>query len=103
MTVYACNTESDFTTSTGILIVLAVCLMLLGLITLFVHSDFLENLYCCFGVFVFGVYLIVDTQLIMGGRKVELGIDEYILAAMMLYIDIIQIFLYLLRLLGDRR
>jgi len=39
----------------------------------------------------------------MGGKQVELAIDEYILAAMMLYIDIIQIFLYILRLLGDRR
>jgi len=101
--VYACNTESDFTTSTGILIVLAVCLMTLGLVTIFVHSNFLDNLYCCLGVFVFGIYLIVDTQLIMGGKQVELAIDEYILAAMMLYIDIIQIFLYILRLLGDRR
>lgn len=54
-------------------------------------------------MFVFGIYLIVDTQLIMGGKQVELAIDEYILAAMMLYIDIIQIFLYILRLLGDRR
>ena len=77
--------------------------MILGLVTMFVHSNFLDNLYCCFGVFVFGIYLIVDTQLIMGGKQVELAIDEYILAAMLLYIDIIQIFLYLLRLLGDRR
>lgn len=103
MTAYACNTESDFTASTGILIVLGVCLMMLGLVTIFVQSSFLENLYCCLGVFVFGIYLIVDTQMIMGGKSVELSIDEYILAAMLLYIDIIQIFLYILRLLGNNR
>ena len=51
----------------------------------------------------FGFYLIVDTQMIMGGKSIELSIDEYILAAMLLYIDIIQIFLYILRILGNSR
>ena len=55
-----------------------------------------------FGVFVFGIYLIVDTQMIVGGKHVELSVDEYVLAAMLLYVDIVQIFLYILRLLGNR-
>ena len=84
------------------MIVLLVCLVTLGITSMFVDSPFLENLYCMVGVMLFGFYLIVDTQMIMGGKNVELSIDEYILAAMMLYIDIIQIFLYLLRFLGGR-
>lgn len=102
LTLYACYTESDFTTSYGIMIVLLVCLVTLGITSMFVDSPFIENLYCMVGVMLFGFYLIVDTQMIMGGKNVELSIDEYILAAMMLYIDIIQIFLYLLRFLGGR-
>lgn len=50
----------------------------------------------------YAFYLIVDTQLIMGGRRNELTLDNYILGAMLLYIDIIQLFLNLLRILGDR-
>ena len=40
--------------------------------------------------------------MIMGGRTIELSIDEYAIAAMILYIDIIQIFLYLLQLLSKK-
>ena len=50
----------------------------------------------------YAFYLIVDTQLIMGGRRNELTLDNYILGAMLLYIDIIQLFLNLLRILGER-
>ena len=50
----------------------------------------------------FGFYLIVDTQMIMGGKGIELSVDDYVLASMLLYIDIVQIFLYLLRLLGNK-
>lgn len=48
------------------------------------------------GAFVATLYLVFDLQLIMGGRKCELSPEEYILGAVMLYTDIIQIFIYLL-------
>lgn len=50
---------------------------------------------------IYSVYLIIDTQLIMGGKRQELSLDNYVLGAAMLYIDIIQLFLNLLRILGD--
>ena len=50
----------------------------------------------------FGLYLVIDTQMIVGGRSVELAIDQYALAAMLLYIDIVQIFLYILRFLSKK-
>jgi FtsH-binding integral membrane protein len=102
-TIYAAYTESDFTTSYGIIIVLSVAMLVLFIVTLFTSSPFIYNLYCCIGVVLFGIYLIIDTQMILGGRTVELAVDEYFLAAMLLYIDIIQIFLYLLQLLGNNK
>jgi FtsH-binding integral membrane protein len=62
--------------------------------------DFLTNLYCCFGVILFGIYLVIDTQMIIGGRRFEISTDDYVLAALVLYIDIIQLFLYILRMLS---
>lgn len=42
-----------------------------------------------------------DTQLIMGGNhKFQLSPEEYILGAITLFLDIINIFLYILRILG---
>ena len=59
-----------------------------------------------FGVAVCSLYIIYDTQLIIGGkhkRCAQLSIDEYIYAAMILYLDIMRMFLELLRLLGAAR
>ena len=75
---------------------MSVVLMILGLVTMFTDNPFLHNLYCAVGIICFGLYLIVDTQMIMGGREVSFGVDDHIVAALYLYIDIIQIFLYIL-------
>jgi FtsH-binding integral membrane protein len=69
-TIYAATTESDFTTSYGIVIVLATALFVLCIATMFTSSPFIHNLYCFVGVVLFGIYLIIDTQMILGGRSV---------------------------------
>ncbi len=38
---------------------------------------------------IYSFYLIIDTQLMMGGRNKEINLDNYILGAAMIYIDII--------------
>ena len=43
------------------------------------------------GAVLFGMYLIYDTQLIVGGRQQELTVDDYIVGALSLYMDIISI------------
>ena len=77
-------------------------MLMLGIFSIFVWSPFLNNLYCTLGVIVFGIYLVIDTQLIIGGRRLELSMDDYVVGALILYIDIIQIFLYLLQLLSKK-
>lgn len=99
LTAYACTTKTDFTFMGGILFVGCCLLLLLGLFSI-IFGSFLNTLYCVLGVFLFSLYLIYDTQLVMGKYNNEYLIDDYIIAALMIYIDIIQIFLYLLELLG---
>lgn len=47
-------------------------------------------------------YLVFDTQLIVGGkhRKYEVSPEEYIFAALNLYLDIVGLFLLLLQLIA---
>ena len=59
-----------------------------------------HTVYCAMGVIAFTVYLAFDTKLIMGGGRFEYGPDDYIEAVVQLYVDIVQIFLYLLRIFG---
>lgn len=76
--------------------------MMLIILNLFIHSEFLHLLLAVGIGALYSFYLIVDTQLVMGGRNQEMSLDNYVLGAAMLYIDIIQIFLSLLRILGKR-
>jgi FtsH-binding integral membrane protein len=50
-----------------------------------------------------GLYIIYDTQLIIGKKANKFSIDDYVFAAMCIYIDIVRLFLYILRIMGGRR
>lgn len=45
-------------------------------------------------------FLAVDTQLILGNKQLALSPEEYVFAALNLYTDIINIFLYILAIIG---
>jgi len=101
LTYYACTTKTDFTWMGGLLFVCLVVMLFFGILAFFI--PILKLVYCIFGVLLYSIYLIYDTQLIMGKFGNEYEIDDYIIAAIMVYIDIIQIFLYLLQILGGNR
>ena len=46
----------------------------------------------------FSFFLIYDTQQIMGGKKYEMNPEEHIYASIVLYIDVVYIFLAILNL-----
>ena len=53
------------------------------------------------GALIFSLYIVYDTQMMMGGKhKYSLSPEEYIFAALNLYLDIINLFLYLLSIFG---
>ena len=50
------------------------------------------------------LYIIYDTQVMLGGNhKYSLSPEEYIFAALNLYLDIINLFMYLLSIFGGSR
>ena len=102
LTIYAWTTKTDFTTMGGLIWVLAVSLLLFGFLTIFFYDSVFYMIFCFIGVVIYGIFLIYDTQLIAGGRYRELGYDDYIIGSLLLYIDIIGLFLYLLSLLGKK-
>ena len=102
ITVYACTTKSDFTVCGPMLFVLGFAFVFICPL-FFMFTDKLRVFWALCGVLIFSFYLLFDTQLIMGGKRYEIGIDDYIMAAMILYLDIINIFLQLLKLFGNNR
>jgi len=103
LTVYAIKRGSEDLTIMGGLIVITFFVMLTAFILqIFLRNRLLEIVIASCLVIVFGIYIIYDTQMIVGSRGAQFSTDDYIMAAMMLYIDIMQMFLEILRLFGDR-
>ncbi len=55
------------------------------------------------GALLFSVYLVFDIQLLLGSAQhaASLSPDEYVFGALSIYLDIINLFLYVLRLVND--
>lgn len=103
LTLYAVFTKTDFTACGGIITVLGASFFVVGIFA-FAFGRTMMLVYDLLGVVVFGIYLVFDTQYIVGGtgRKHHLNRDDYILGSLMLYLDIINLFLHLLSLLSNR-
>ncbi|KAF4703557.1 Transmembrane BAX inhibitor motif-containing protein 4 [Perkinsus olseni] len=108
LTIFAMTTKRDFTT--GLMPYLfagVLTLLLFGLLLMIFHpkgSSYWYAVYGGLGALVFSAYIVFDTQLICG-RGEHLGmdftIDDYVIAALSIYLDVINLFLYLLQLFGS--
>jgi len=105
LSLVAYNTKLDLTrTLWPYLITVTVVLMGAGLALLFFPSHTGMMIYAAAGALLFSVYIVFDTQMILGGKRaMQFGIDDNVPAAIALYVDIISLFVYLLQLFGDRR
>lgn len=99
LTLYAMTTQTDFTMQGGLIFVLGCGVFMFSIFGLFTNNKIFHVILCVAGIILFGLYLLYDTQLIIGNKGNELEIDDYILAAFMLYTDIIYLFLKILELL----
>ncbi len=68
LTCYAMTTKTDFTICGGVCFMLLMALFLFAIFGIFFNIPILYTFYCTLGVIVYGIYLIMDTQLIMGGK-----------------------------------
>lgn len=104
LTIYAWQTKYDYTTMGNCLLVLLVGLILMGVFLTYFQNNYINIVYSFIGVFIFSFYIIYDTQMIIGGnhRKIMFTVDDYILASINLYLDILNMFLCILDILnGD--
>ena len=93
-------TKTDFTTYGPYLLVILMVLMMFGIITIFWRNPIVQLIYACLGALVFSIYLIYDTQLIVGKGTYSYTLDQAYLAAVQLYMDIINLFLFILQIIG---
>lgn len=114
LTAYAWTTKNDFTGYGPYLVAGVLCLismsLIFGLMSLFITDPAVANTmnfaYCGCGALIFSMYIVYDTQKMIGsygGHDRSFGVDDYCYAALNLYLDVINLFLYLLQMFGDRK
>jgi protein lifeguard len=101
LTAFAFQTKWDFTMLGGVLFVAVILLFFFGLIAMFFPGKTMTLIYSSCGAILFSIYLIYDTQMMMGGtHKYSISPEEYIFGALTLYLDIINIFIHILSIIG---
>ncbi|XP_074597253.1 protein lifeguard 1-like [Brevipalpus obovatus] len=99
LTIFAFQTKIDFTMISGIMFVVILVFCVFGIVAMFWQNKIVHIIYSAGGTLIFSIYLVIDTQLLVGGKRSELSPEDYVLGALMIYMDIINIFLHLLRLI----
>ena len=75
---------------------------ILAIVFLSRHYPIVSTVYSALVALLFSLFLVYDTQQIMGGKKYEISPEEHVYAAICLYVDVVYIFLAILQ-LGGRR
>ncbi|KAL2150128.1 hypothetical protein VTH82DRAFT_7804 [Thermothelomyces myriococcoides] len=99
LTAFACQTKYDFTSWMPYLFGALWGLIIFGFVSMFLpYSNTADLIYAFLIAIVFSGYILVDTQLVLRKHHIE----EEIAAAISLYLDIINLFLAILRILNNQ-
>ncbi|XP_013996243.1 protein lifeguard 1 isoform X3 [Salmo salar] len=93
---YLVGTVASFHDTTAVVIAMGATVAISFTIIIFSA----QIVYGSLGALLFSLFLAIDCQLVMGRQKYALDPEEYVFAALILYLDIINIFLYLLIIMG---
>ncbi len=107
MSLYGYTTQRDLTGMGSFLLMGLIGLILASLVNIFLKSSAFEFVISVIGVLIFTGLTAYDTQVIKSeyieGDDREIMMKKSIMGALRLYLDFINLFLHLLRFLGDRR
>jgi protein lifeguard len=63
---------------------------------------FFLAVYGGFGAILMAIFLAIDTQMLLGNKRLAFSPEDYVNAALQIYLDIGYMFLYILRLLASK-
>lgn len=105
LVIYAYKTKTDFTYCGAFLFVFALLMISMSIMMAIAGTILPSLLYSVMGVLLASLYIIYDVQMIFEGkhkRCLKLSSEEYIFAAMVLFVDVIYLFLKILEVLGKK-
>jgi len=99
LTAYTFVTKKDFSFLGGFITIGLFAVIGLGLVLMFVHSEAANLAWAWICSVLFSLFILYDTSRIMQTHES----DEYVSAALSLYLDFLNLFLAILRILSSRR
>lgn len=104
LSVFACISDADFTGYSIYIIAFMAATFVVSIVAVNVGSHWLYFTYLWMGILLFSCFVICDTQMILGGKHhhQQLGVDDYVFASLLLYLDFVNILLYILSALDKR-
>ena len=108
MAIYGMTTKSDLTSMGKFLFMGLIGIVISSIVNFFLGSSILQLAISAIGVIVFTGLTAHDTQKILhmyqsGDAYSETGTKKAILGALMLYLDLINLFIFLLQIMGQRK
>jgi modulator of FtsH protease len=100
LSLYAVFSRRDFSAWGGFFMVGLVVLLIASVINIFVASAAAGLWIASIGVMIFAGLLVFDTWRLV--RSGQYGQDDYVLAAVSIYLDLLNMFLFIVSLLGGR-
>ena len=106
LTIYAFRTKVKIEVFAAMAFVVYFAMLPIAIISFFMFpGKMIMVLYNVLGVLLYSLFLIIDTMLICNkGNSMSnysLSMDDYVMGALMLYLDIVMLFVYILRLFGN--
>lgn len=108
MSIYGYMTGRDLTTMGNLCLMAVMGLVISGIVNIFLQNAMMDFVISSIGVLVFTGLIAYDTQKLkylaeMGHEDNESALKTALLGALTLYLDFINLFLYLLRFLGKKK
>ena len=94
---YAATSKKDFSFLGGFLTIAVLGLIVAGIVMFFFQTPLLSMIYSIAGILIFSAYVLYDTSNIMH----RMGPDQVVGGAISLYLDFINLFWFILRLLME--
>jgi len=104
LTLFACMCKVDFTkwvmAVTVVLLVLILAGILASILVPLKYVGFVDIAISSAIALVFCMYIVIDTQMLMDNKKYSMDTDMEVFAAIMLFIDVANLFMFILAILG---
>ena len=98
LALYATFTSKDFTTCHGVMVCWGTCMVLYFLIILTWDNKHMGTLFALIGIMFAAILFVIDIQSICGGKRKDILEDDYVLGALLIYMDVITMFSGILKL-----